>query len=133
MSPLKKRLIYLICFILIIPIGLSTRAYGASMPYIIATYGGDTLYTTCGFFFLRIFFIKPPVWRVALYSWVASICIEILQLYHAPWIEKLRHTPPFGLILGYGFLWSDWLCYTAGALLGWLIGTLIEMPGQRFG
>lgn len=124
----KKRLIYLICFILIIPVGLSTRKYGASMPYIIATYGGDTLYATCIFFFLRIFFIKPPVWQIALYTYLFCICIELLQLYQAPWIEAVRHTPPFGLLLGFGFLWSDWLCYAMGTLLGWGIGWMIEKP-----
>lgn len=126
MPPLKKRLIYLLCFIAIIPIGLSTRKYGASMPYIIAHYGGDTLYATCWFFFLRMFFVKPPVWQMVLYTFLACICIELLQLYQAPWIQKVRHTPPFGLLLGYGFLWSDWLCYAAGSLLAWVIGNNIE-------
>jgi hypothetical protein len=123
---LKKRLIYLICFILIIPIGLSTRKYGASMPYAVAKYGGDTLYATCIFFFLRIWLAKPPLWRITLYCYIICVCVEFLQLYKAPWIEKLRHTPPFGLILGYGFLWSDLVSYAVGALLGWGIGRMVE-------
>jgi len=126
MSNLKKRIIYLICFILIIPIGLSTRKYGAGMPYVISAYGGDTLYATCWFFFLRLLLVKPPIWRIAAYTFIVCICIETLQLYQAPWMVRLRHTPPFGLILGYGFLWSDWLCYAVGTLLGWLISILIE-------
>jgi hypothetical protein len=126
MNNLKKRLIYLVCFILIIPIGLSTRKYGAGMPYIVATYGGDVLYATCMFFFLRVFWVKPPVWKMALYAFIACICVEVQQLYQAPWIIKLRHTPPFGLILGYGFLWSDCLCYAVGSLLGCAIGCAIE-------
>jgi hypothetical protein len=124
--PLRRRLIYLACFILIIPIGLSTRSYGANMPRIVATYGGDTLYATCIFFFLRIWLAKPAVWRIALYAFIACVCIEVSQLYQAHWIQQLRHTPPFGLILGYGFLWSDMVCYAVGALLGWMIGKLIE-------
>ena len=62
------------------------------------------------------------------YTFLVCICIETLQLYQAPWMQKLRHTYPMGLILGYGFLWSDWLCYATGCLLAWPIGLLIERP-----
>jgi len=123
---LKKRLAYLLCFIIIIPVGLSTRIYGTSMPYVVAKYGGDALYATCIFFFLRIFFVKPPLWRITLYCYIICVAVEVLQLYQAPWIQAVRHTPPFGLILGYGFLWSDWVSYAVGTLLGWGIGWLIE-------
>jgi hypothetical protein len=30
------------------------------------------------------------------------------------------------MILGFGFLWSDLVCYALGALLGLLIATFIE-------
>jgi hypothetical protein len=36
--------------------------------------------------------------------------IELSQLYHAPGIEALRHTRLGGLVLGFGFLWSDLVC-----------------------
>ncbi|HWB25229.1 MAG TPA: DUF2809 domain-containing protein [Chitinophagaceae bacterium] len=96
------------------------------MPGLIAGYGGDVLYATCWFFFMRMLLPKPALWRVVLYACVICYLIEILELYQAPWMIHLRHTPSFGLILGYGFKWSDMLCYTIGALLGWVIGLLIE-------
>lgn len=130
MTLLKKRLIYLVYFIIIIPVGLSTRKYGASMPYIVATYGGDTLYATCIFFFYRILLARPAVFNIVLLTYVTCICVELLQLYQAPWIQKIRHTPPFGLILGYGFLWSDWLCYAAGSLFAWVIGYFTERESK---
>ena len=43
------------------------------------------------------------------------------QLYHAPWIDSIRHTTLGGLILGYGFLWSDLACYAVGVGLGVVI------------
>lgn len=130
MHTLKKRFIYLMYFVIIIPIGLGTRKYGAGMPYIVATYGGDTLYATCIFFFYRIFLVRPAVFKIVLLTYITCICVELLQLYQAPWIQKLRHTPPFGLILGYGFLWSDWLCYAAGSLLAWVIGYFTERESK---
>lgn len=122
----KSRLIYLACFILIIPIGLSTRKYGYAIPHIVAKYGGDVLYATCWFFFLRMLLAKPPLQRIALYAFIVCAAIELLELIQAPWMKKLQHTPPLGLILGYGFNWSDMVCYAIGTIIGWGIGKMIE-------
>lgn len=40
--------------------------------------------------------------------------IELSQLYHALWIDAIRNTTLGGLIIGFGFLWSDLVCYTIG-------------------
>ena len=50
-----------------------------------------------------------------------SVAVELSQLYHAPWIDSIRHTTIGGLILGFGFLWSDLACYSLGVGLGVLI------------
>jgi hypothetical protein len=47
--------------------------------------------------------------------------VEISQLYHAPWIDALRLTALGGLMLGFGFLWSDLACYTVGVAGGVLL------------
>lgn len=111
-----KRLPWFGLFILIIPIGLLTRHYPAIFP----NFAGDILYATCAFFCARFLFAHPPLWKVALGAFIFCICIELQQLYRAPWIIHLRHTFPFGLILGYDFLYSDCLCYLIGVLLGYL-------------
>jgi len=103
------------------------------MPQLVAKYGGDVLYATCWFFFLRIWLAKPPVCIVVLYAFIVCAIIEVLELVQAPWMKKLQHTPPLGLILGYGFNWSDMLCYAVGALIGWGIGMMIERRKQAPG
>src|SRR3954464_6144190 len=50
-----------------------------------------------------------------------SVLIEVSQLYHAPWLDSIRHTTLGGLILGYGFLWGDLACYAVGIGLGVVI------------
>ncbi|MCY9213529.1 DUF2809 domain-containing protein [Bacillus haynesii] len=52
--------------------------------------------------------------------WALVFCflIECSQLYHAPWIDHMRAAPLGGLILGYGFLWSDLLAYVLGVSAG---------------
>lgn len=44
--------------------------------------------------------------------------IEISQIYHAPFIDSIRQTRVGGLVLGFGFLWSDLVAYSVGGLVG---------------
>ena len=60
-----------------------------------------------------------------------SVGVELSQLYHAPWIDSIRETTLGGLILGFGFLWSDTACYTVGVGLGVLLERIGGMvPGD---
>lgn len=121
-----KRVIYFILILLTIPAGLLSRNKNLDLPYLYSTYGGDVLSATCIFFGVRFVAAKAPLYKILLCSYVICIAIETLQLYHAPWIEKIRHTPPFGILLGYGFLWSDWICYAAGVVIALLISYWLE-------
>lgn len=122
----RKRVLYIVLIAITIPLGLATRFYADYFPALILQYGGDTLYATCIFFGIRFLFISKKIFSVGCISYLTCIVIECLQLYQAPWIVHLRHTPPFGILLGYGFLWSDWLCYAAGVLLGIAIAIFFE-------
>lgn len=77
------------------------------------------------FFGFGFWFIRWSTNRVALTALLFSYAIEISQIYHAPWIDAVRHTRPGGLVLGYVFLWSDIACYTVGVSLGWLVEKLL--------
>jgi hypothetical protein len=121
-----KRFFYFVLIIIIIPIGLSTRSRLNIYPSLVKEYGGDVLYATLVFFLVRLLAPKAPFLKVASITYLFCILVEMLQLYQEPWLEKIRHTFPFGLILGYGFLWSDWICYAAGVLLALAISFPIE-------
>ena len=54
------------------------------------------------------------------------------QLYHAEWIDNIRATTLGGLVLGYGFLWSDLVAYTIGVGVGFLL-SLFYGGNKRFG
>ena len=70
------------------------------------------------FWGIGFLFSKMAAAKVMLAALVFSFAIEFSQLYQADWINVLRHTTLGGLILGYGFLWSDLVCYTVGILIG---------------
>lgn len=114
----KKILLYFILFLLAIPLGLATRYFPAYFPDLIRIYGGDVLYATCLFFFLRFLFPATELVKLGILSFLACMIIELQQLYKAGWIVHLRHTFPMGLILGYDFVLSDCICYAVGCLLG---------------
>ena len=48
---------------------------------------------------------------------VFSLMIEVSQLYHAPWIDASANALG-GLVLGFGFVWSDLVCYLVGVGFG---------------
>ena len=113
----RSRLVYAGLVVLVIVLGLSSRHWRVFLPFWLAKNAGDILWALC--VYLVIGWLRPtlPVWRVTVLALLFSYAIEFSQLYQAPWINALRHTP-LGLILGYGFNWSDLLCYTIGIALG---------------
>jgi hypothetical protein len=122
----RKRWIYFILIILTIPAGLATRFTHYRLPYLISTYGGDVLSATCIFWGVRFVATKTSLLKVAVYSYLICIAIETSQLCQAAWLNNIRHTFPFGILLGYGFLWSDWVCYAVGVLIALVIAYTIE-------
>ena len=99
----------------VVPLGLAS-AFREHLPPLLAEYAGDTLWALL--VFLSISAAAPGA-RLLHRSGAAlfvSFAVEFSQLYHAPWIDALRDTTLGGLVLGFGFLWSDLVCYTVGAL-----------------
>jgi glycopeptide antibiotics resistance protein len=78
-----------------------------------------------------IFFPAKKLWLIAVYTYGFALAIEISQLYHAPWIDRIRVTFLGKMILGFGFLWSDVFVYAIGVLIGWLVATLIEKRSSK--
>src|SRR5580765_4710908 len=115
---MRNRLFYFFIVAVIVILGLSSRRYSYALPGFIAEYAGDTLWAMMVFFIFRIIFISLSTFRIAVMALVFSYLIEISQLYQADWINSLRGTRLGGLVLGYGFLWSDIVCYSVGVLIG---------------
>jgi len=78
------------------------------------SYVGDILWAVMVFWIIYAMFPKMQSVKIALYSLLFSYAIELLQLYHAVWIEEIRHTLLGGLVLGFKFSLSDMVYYTIG-------------------
>jgi hypothetical protein len=112
----------------VVALGLGSRRFGAHLPTFIAEYAGDTLWALMVFLSLGLIAPRSSVWWRAAVALVISYTVELSQLYQAPWIEALRRTTLGGLVLGFGFLWSDLVCYSVGVGTG----VLLELVAYRY-
>jgi len=115
---MKRRAVYLGLTLLVVALGLGSRRFGAHLPPFVAAYSGDTLWALAAFLWLSTLTPRLALRHRAAVALLFAFAIEISQLYHAPWIDQIRATTLGGLILGFGFLWSDLACYAVGVLIG---------------
>ncbi|MDP4222947.1 MAG: DUF2809 domain-containing protein [Bacteroidota bacterium] len=131
MNRITKRLLYLIILIIIILLGLYSGKLTGKITEIIDL--KDVLWAMMVYFIFRIVFIDWPIRKVAVSGLIFSIVIEVSQLYHEDWIDRLRSTFLGGIILGTGFVWGDLLAYSIGIVVCILIDYFISnfMKNQR--
>ncbi len=115
---MKSRLAYFACALIVVPLGLASRQYPGLLPALISPYVGDALWALMVFFGMCAVFPTKPLRVPAVSALAFSYMIEISQLYHAPWIDAVRATRLGGLILGFDFAWSDFVCYAVGVVFG---------------
>lgn len=114
----RSRIIYFAFIVITMVLGLASRQFGECLPVFLRNYAGDALWAMMVFWGIGFLFYKMSAAKVMLAALAFSFAIEFSQLYQADWINALRRTTLGGLILGYGFLWSDLVCYTVGILIG---------------
>lgn len=104
-----------------IVIGLGLLSRTAIIPEIIYPYLGDILYALLVYLLWAFLFPKATSNKIAILTILFCFGIELSQLYHAPWIDATRNTRLGALTLGFSFLWTDLLAYSAGAAIGYLL------------
>jgi len=114
----RNRAIYIILTVTVILSGLALRKYQEFLPSFLAEYSEDTLWALMIFLISGFFFSYNSTLLNAAVALLFCFAVEFSQLYQAEWINSIRHTKIGGLVLGYGFLWSDIICYISGILIG---------------
>jgi hypothetical protein len=117
----RSRLAFLLLAMGTIALGLATRRFRRALPATVGLYGGDVLWATMVYLLAAAIWPRASVRRLAVRAAAFALAIEVGQLYHAPWIDAVRDTRLGGLVLGFGFLWSDLACYAVGIALAVLI------------
>jgi Protein of unknown function (DUF2809) len=92
----------------------------------LAEYAGDTLWALMLFLLVSTLLADQLILTRAAISLALAFLVEISQLYHAPWIDLIRQTTLGGLVLGFGFLWTDLVCYSVGIAIGAVTESVIR-------
>ena len=121
----RNRVVYLILIIIVMILGVLSRKLD-NLPVIVSLYAGDILWALMVFLIVDFVFNNKSILFNISIAIMFSYGIEISQLYHAPWIDSIRNTTLGGLILGFGFLWSDLICYTIGIFIGGIIESIFK-------
>jgi hypothetical protein len=113
--------------IVVIILGLLSRKMSNIIPDFLNAYLGDALWALMIYMGFGFIFRGLEIKRVALAGILFCYIIELSQLYHANWIDSIRRTTLGGLVLGYGFLWTDLLAYAIGIGTGIIIDIILVM------
>jgi hypothetical protein len=114
--PVRLRL--LAALALLVPLGFATKAYtGPGSGWVRFSLAG-VLYEV--FWVLLVLALRPtlPPGRVALGVFLATCGLEVLQLWHPPWLQALRGTFLGAALLGSSFSWLDLPHYAVGCAAG---------------
>jgi hypothetical protein len=114
-------LVQILLIVLVCLLGIGSRRYTHALPGFIAAYAGDTLWALAAFLGIGLILPRASTRTIAWLAMAFSFAVELSQLYHAPWIDSIRQTTVRGQILGFGFRWSDLVCYAVGVGLGVMI------------
>ena len=120
----RNRKIYLGLIIITIIVGILSRTN--LIPELIYPYVGDFLYALMFFFIIGFLFPNMKTFKTTLISIGICYIIELFQLYQSDWINNIRNNKLGGLILGFGFLWSDIISYTLGGFTGFIFEKIYQ-------
>ena len=121
--PTKARLIYALLTIIVIVAGLSTRALKRHHPDL-GDAAGDALWATMSFMLISLVFPTVPLFKRAIAALLISFGVEFSQIYHAPWIDRIRAKKLGAMILGTTFSLEDLLWYVLGVTFGVILDLL---------
>jgi hypothetical protein len=112
----------IVCLVLATLFGFTSKHYGGPGGYWVRDHGAGILYEV--FWILLVLAIRPRLSpaRVAGAVLFATSMLEFLQLWHPPFLERIRATFLGQALIGSVFSWWDFPPYVIGCWLGALIG-----------
>lgn len=133
---MKRRLLYLVIALSVIPIGLIARsmrddADNSTVFGFIATYLGDTLWAVMFYFLFAALLHHWKSRTLGLLTLGFTVAIEGSQLYHDEPLATLRGFPPTRFLLGTNFFWSDIICLIIGTALATATHAVIHHKQPR--
>ena len=121
-----RRILVFISLLIIVPLGLYSKAYTGIAQTWVQEYSGDVLYEILWclviFWFVRpiknLRKLKNTTLTIALWVFAITCAIEVSQLWFHLVPSVLRSHILWKLLLGAGFAWWDFPHYALGSLMG---------------
>ena len=131
MNDIRERVRYATIAALLILVALGLRAIWAFLPFWINVWIGDFLWATMLYCLGMAVLMPADKYRFTVGLVVFCWLVEGSQSVHTPWLDAFRDTRFGGLLLGHGFLWSDIVSYTAGAIVGYVADSRHKQRVQK--
>ena len=129
---MRNRLKLVFALIAVIALGLASRRFPGLFPELLGKYPGDALWAAAVYLAWALLLPNARSIRLAGLALTAAFLVELLQLYHAPWIDAVRAYPMGHLLLGSTFNPADLAACSAGVLLALLTDLLLRnVPALR--
>ena len=107
------------------PLGLLTKFYSGPGSSWVSSQAGGFLYVVFWVFVALALFPRMSQWSVSLAVAIATSVLEFVQLWHPPFLERIRSSFLGHAVLGSTFAWSDFPYYAAGALTAYAVARTI--------
>lgn len=115
----RIRLLFMI--LLITPLGFASKFYGGPFEAWVNDSLGGVLYEIFWCFATAFFLPKVRPQKIALWVFITTCFLEVLQLWHPPFLTVIRSHFIGQTLLGTSFSWLDFPHYAAGCVLGWYL------------
>ncbi len=116
---LKKRGRAVASLMVITPIGFYTKFYtGPAANWVNSSLGG-VFYEIFWCVLVFLFLPNTRPWTIAVFVFVVTCLLELLQLWHPPFLTLVRSTFIGRTVLGTSFDWVDFPHYVLGCGAGW--------------
>lgn len=120
----RNHILYFSLISITIATGLASRRYAYLLPDFINLGLGDALWALMIYWMLGFLFVKNTIRNTFLACIAICFLVECSQLIQTDWIIAIRKNKFGVLVLGQGFLWTDFVAYTLGAFFGVLVEKL---------
>jgi Protein of unknown function (DUF2809) len=118
--------------LVVTPLGFVFKFYSGPGNGWFNNYGAGLLYEI--FWILLAFFFfhsKRSANVIPVYVFLVTCILEFLQLWHPPFLEKIRSSFPGSALIGTTFVWWDFPHYVIGCFIGWIwIRFLLSREGK---
>jgi hypothetical protein len=126
------RLAYAGVLVVVTPLGLMTKFYGGPVADWVSNYAGGFLYVLFWVFVCLVLVPRVSPRVTALWVLAITCALEVLQLWHPPFLRTIRSTFAGRALIGTTFVWWDFIYYIVAAAVSPALARLAVRVARRF-